>query len=171
MLQGKPFLPPAAVPGTTARLPGSPARVWLQDQPEDAALLRSSFLNTCLAPFDWEGGIQRLKLGVWVKEKKSLKWYNEQWLGLEGLFLSEKRVFSWNDSEFCSPRRGAGEGEAPGGLIQERQTKRKGRQCFVPSQAGNQPAADQATLLASFTALCRGFLPCIFYSLLLLKDR
>lgn len=32
-------------------------------QPEDAVLLRSSFLKTCLAPFDWEGGIQVAETG------------------------------------------------------------------------------------------------------------
>lgn len=109
-------------------------------QPEDAVLLRSSFLKTCLAPLTGKEGFKWPKLGVWVKEKKSLKWYNEQWVGLEGLFLLENQVFSWNGSEFCSPQRGAWEGEARSlRAEQERQTKRKSRQCFVPPRQGTSP--------------------------------
>lgn len=108
MLQGKPLLPPAAVPGITARLPGNLLGFGFR-MPEDAVLLRSSFPKT---PLTGKKGFKWLKLGVWVKEKKSLKWYNEQWVGLEGLFLLENRFFfSWNDSEFCSPQRGAWEWE------------------------------------------------------------
>lgn len=47
--------------------------------------------------------------------------------------------------------------------------KKEERAVLCAPQAGNQPAGNQATLLASFPALCRDFLPCIFYSLLLFK--
>lgn len=69
MLQGKPFLPPAAITGLTARLPtslalGSGLAAGWQSAPEDAVLLRSSrFLKMCLAPFNWGGGIQTVETG------------------------------------------------------------------------------------------------------------
>lgn len=63
MLQGKPFLPPAAVPGITARLPGSQLGSGFRMAVEDAGLLQSSFLKSRLAPLDWEEGIQVAETG------------------------------------------------------------------------------------------------------------
>ena len=87
MLQGKPFLPPAAIGHhrAAAREPGAGLGCRAAVCPEGAVPLRSScFRKRCLAPFNWGGGIRVAETRV--KEKKSLKWYNEQWACLEGLF-------------------------------------------------------------------------------------
>lgn len=103
-----------------------------------------------------------------MKEKKSLKWFSEEWVGLEGLFLLENRIFSWNDSEFCSPQRGVWEGEVRSWRAeQEQRTKRKSRQCFLPPRQGTSPQETRQhdlLLALPFTRVsCRAFsIPCSF---------
>lgn len=137
MLQGKPLLPPAAVPGITARLPGNLLGFGFR-MPEDAVLLRSSFPKT---PLTGKKGFKWLKLGVWVKEKKSLKWYNEQWVGLEGLFLLENRFFFLGMTlNSVAHKEGLGSGKGdPGGLSRIDRKKRRAGNALCPP--GREPAS------------------------------
>lgn len=43
--------------------PGACSGLASGGQPEDAVLLRFSFLKTRIAPFNWEGGIQVAEIG------------------------------------------------------------------------------------------------------------